>query len=248
MPGRPARFNPTSPGLSTRLSVLERSALSYRSPSRTQGQIAPHPTGVSPMQAPLLAAAVAAACLLSACGFVPPAPPLPPDTKRVAINHGDPRKSAAMQQTSTSRPESIPIALAPPPPDSGPTPTPGESGASATNATNTTNRAQPLPIPVPAAPSAAVAPQPTPAQPAPTDSATVYTPGQAVTACVAELEGPRYVAFVKAREIDSDTSSKAPRSSPATSTAATRPAGSITSWAAPPPPSSTARTTATSPA
>lgn len=44
------------------------------------------------------------------------------------------------------------------------------------------------------------------------------------------------------------TSSKAPRSSPATSMAATRPAGSTPSWAAPPPPSSTARTTATSPA
>lgn len=133
------------------------------------------------MQAPLLAAAVAAACLLSACGFVPPAPPMPPDTKRVAINHGDPRKSAAMQQTSTSRPESISIPLAPPSPASGPTPTPRESGASATNATDTTNRAQPLPIPVPAAPSATVAPHPTPAQPAPTESATGYTPGQTIT-------------------------------------------------------------------
>ncbi|MDH2051210.1 MULTISPECIES: toxin co-regulated pilus biosynthesis Q family protein [Achromobacter] len=43
------------------------------------------------MQAPLLAAVVSAACLLSACGFVPPAPPTPPDSGRILINHADPR-------------------------------------------------------------------------------------------------------------------------------------------------------------
>lgn len=43
------------------------------------------------MQASLLAAVVSAACLLSACGFVPPAPPTPPDSGRILINHADPR-------------------------------------------------------------------------------------------------------------------------------------------------------------
>ncbi|WP_312431683.1 TcpQ domain-containing protein [Achromobacter sp.] len=43
------------------------------------------------MQAPLLAAVVSAACLLSACGFVPPAPPTPPDSGRILINQADPR-------------------------------------------------------------------------------------------------------------------------------------------------------------
>lgn len=45
------------------------------------------------MHAPLLAAVFAAACLLSACGFVPPAPPTPGDGPRVAINQSDPRKT-----------------------------------------------------------------------------------------------------------------------------------------------------------
>lgn len=43
------------------------------------------------MQAPFLAAVVSAACLLSACGFVPPAPPTPPDSGRILINQADPR-------------------------------------------------------------------------------------------------------------------------------------------------------------
>lgn len=43
------------------------------------------------MQAPFLAAVVSAAWLLSACGFVPPAPPTPPDSGRILINHADPR-------------------------------------------------------------------------------------------------------------------------------------------------------------
>jgi len=43
------------------------------------------------MHARLLAAVISAACFLSACGFVPPAPPMPPDSGRVVINHADPR-------------------------------------------------------------------------------------------------------------------------------------------------------------
>ncbi|SEK05153.1 toxin co-regulated pilus biosynthesis Q family protein [Achromobacter sp. NFACC18-2] len=43
------------------------------------------------MQASPLAAVVSAACLLSACGFVPPSPPTPPDSGRILINHADPR-------------------------------------------------------------------------------------------------------------------------------------------------------------
>lgn len=43
------------------------------------------------MQAFHLAAVFSAACLLSACGFVPPAPPTPPDSGRILINHADPR-------------------------------------------------------------------------------------------------------------------------------------------------------------
>lgn len=43
------------------------------------------------MHARLLAAVISAACFLSACGFVPPAPPMPPDSGRVAINQVDPR-------------------------------------------------------------------------------------------------------------------------------------------------------------
>jgi len=35
-------------------------------------------------------AAGLAACLLSACGFVPPKPPTPPDSARIPINHGPP--------------------------------------------------------------------------------------------------------------------------------------------------------------
>jgi len=37
------------------------------------------------------ASAVAGACLLSACGFIPPAPPVPGDLPRITINQTDPR-------------------------------------------------------------------------------------------------------------------------------------------------------------
>lgn len=43
------------------------------------------------MHTAVLVAVLAAACLLSACGFVPPAPAQPNETPRVAINRGDPR-------------------------------------------------------------------------------------------------------------------------------------------------------------
>lgn len=69
------------------------------------------------MQAPLLAAVVSAACLLSACGFVPPAPPTPPDSGRILINHADPRtvlpgKSLTALASADMPP--IPVREAPP--------------------------------------------------------------------------------------------------------------------------------------
>lgn len=39
----------------------------------------------------VLVAIISAACLVSACGFVPPAPPKPSDAHRIAINRTDPR-------------------------------------------------------------------------------------------------------------------------------------------------------------
>jgi H+/gluconate symporter-like permease len=37
----------------------------------------------------VLVAIISAACLVSACGFVPPAPPKPSDAHRIAINRTD---------------------------------------------------------------------------------------------------------------------------------------------------------------
>ncbi len=54
------------------------------------------------MHARLLAAVVSVACVLSACGFVPPAAPTPGDGPRIAINHGDPRKTDLPTATATA--------------------------------------------------------------------------------------------------------------------------------------------------
>lgn len=69
------------------------------------------------MHARLLAAVISAACFLSACGFVPPAPPMPPDSGRVAINQVDPRsvlpgKSPTLVASAPIPP--IPVPEAPP--------------------------------------------------------------------------------------------------------------------------------------
>ncbi|MDQ2148113.1 toxin co-regulated pilus biosynthesis Q family protein [Alcaligenaceae bacterium C4P045] len=64
------------------------------------------------MHAPFLAAAFAAACLLSACGFVPPAPPTPGDGPRVAINRSDPRKTDMHAALVTTSPSATATAMA----------------------------------------------------------------------------------------------------------------------------------------
>ena len=51
------------------------------------------------------------ACLLSACGFAPPAPPNPADSPRIAINHGDPRVRSHQQSVEASAPLPEPIKL-----------------------------------------------------------------------------------------------------------------------------------------
>ncbi|WP_313065640.1 TcpQ domain-containing protein [Achromobacter animicus] len=89
------------------------------------------------MQAPLLAAVVSAACLLSACGFVPPAPPTPPDSARILINHADPRtvlpgKSPTSLASADIPP--IPVPEAPPKPES-PTPAASTPSPAAPDAT-----------------------------------------------------------------------------------------------------------------
>lgn len=68
------------------------------------------------MQAQLVAAFTSAACLLSACGFVPPAPPMPDNAPRVAINQVDPRLLMAGQPDGAQSPpvEQIKLTLAPP--------------------------------------------------------------------------------------------------------------------------------------
>ncbi|CUJ49974.1 toxin co-regulated pilus biosynthesis Q family protein [Achromobacter kerstersii] len=43
------------------------------------------------MHGTFLATLISVACILSACGFVPPAPPKPADTLRLSINSADPR-------------------------------------------------------------------------------------------------------------------------------------------------------------
>lgn len=56
------------------------------------------------MHCKLLAALVAVACLLTACGFVPPLPPQPKDTARIPINRGDPRMLAMAGTAALSFP------------------------------------------------------------------------------------------------------------------------------------------------
>lgn len=106
------------------------------------------------MQTPSVVAVLLVAGLLSACGFAPPAPPMPPDTKRVAINHDDPRKAHSQQQARASKPEPVPIALTLQP-SASPQATADEQpsvGSGAAAAAPNTNGAPP-PIPIPSAPA-----------------------------------------------------------------------------------------------
>jgi hypothetical protein len=66
----------------------------------------------------VLVAIISAACLVSACGFVPPAPPKPSDAHRIAINRTDPRLYG--QEVVTAAP--APTVLATPITPAGPTP------------------------------------------------------------------------------------------------------------------------------
>jgi len=63
------------------------------------------------MQLHHLATILSVACLLSACGFAPPAPPKPADSPRVAINNGDPRLESHQQDVEVSAPLPEPIKL-----------------------------------------------------------------------------------------------------------------------------------------
>ncbi|CAO3878740.1 MULTISPECIES: toxin co-regulated pilus biosynthesis Q family protein [Achromobacter] len=102
------------------------------------------------MQASHLAAVITAACLLSACGFVPPAPPTPPDSGRILINHADPRTVLpGKSQTALASADipSIPVPEAPPKLES-PAPTVSAPLPAATEATPGANTAASAPISV----------------------------------------------------------------------------------------------------
>lgn len=66
------------------------------------------------MHTPALAVVLAAALLLSACGFTPSPPPRPQDTPRVAINRVDPRQVDVNTQLPPA-PEPLTITAAPAP-------------------------------------------------------------------------------------------------------------------------------------
>lgn len=136
------------------------------------------------MQAFHLAAVFSAACLLSACGFVPPAPPTPPDSGRILINHADPRtvlpgKSPTALASADIPP--IPVPEAPPklesPTPVGSTPSPATTGA--TPATPSASSTAPV------AASEAIAP-PTAADASPQQIAAA--PGPVLTVEVASTE------------------------------------------------------------
>lgn len=103
------------------------------------------------MNLKVFAAVTSAACMLSACGFVPPTAPLPDESKRVPINRVDPRSqwarpsalayAPALPAVATA-PEAAPLISASPPP--APTTSTPADGASPA----------PLHTPVPRAPTA----------------------------------------------------------------------------------------------
>ncbi|OZI26058.1 hypothetical protein CAL26_01510 [Bordetella genomosp. 9] len=113
------------------------------------------------------AAGLSAACLLSACGFAPPKPPMPADSPRVPINRADPRLYDGAPLVAQSPQSAPPVAVsdkATPPASKTPTPTPTPVAPAAASA-SPSNMAQPevqapkstasLAIPVPVAPAKA---------------------------------------------------------------------------------------------
>ncbi len=97
------------------------------------------------MHTPALAAVLATALLLSACGFAPPAPAQPSDTPRVAINRVDPRlvDPAAQSAAPSGSPSAAAISL----------PASDLPGNSAPTTTTSTSLASVAAIPVPEAPA-----------------------------------------------------------------------------------------------
>lgn len=111
------------------------------------------------MQAPLLAAVVSAACLLSACGFVPPAPPTPPDSGRILINHADPRTVLPGKSPTALASADIPAIPVPeaPPKHESTAPAASATVPAATEATPGTSTSPPMPPPVAASEATAQA-------------------------------------------------------------------------------------------
>ncbi|WP_082886872.1 TcpQ domain-containing protein [Achromobacter ruhlandii] len=111
------------------------------------------------MQAPLLAAVVSAACLLSACGFVPPAPPTPPDSGRILINHADPRTVLPGKSPTALASADIPPIPVPESPPKLESPAPAASAPlpAATEATPGASTSASAPTPVAASEAAAQA-------------------------------------------------------------------------------------------
>lgn len=97
------------------------------------------------MHTPALAAVLATALLLSACGFAPPAPAKPSDTPRVAINRIDPRLIDPAAQSAAP--------VEPPSAAASPLPASDLPGNSASPATTSTPLASVAAIPVPEAPA-----------------------------------------------------------------------------------------------
>lgn len=67
------------------------------------------------MRTSVLAAIMLAACVLSACGFVPPAPSKPSDSNRIAINRSDPRLYRQEVVAAAPAPTAAPIPVPPAP-------------------------------------------------------------------------------------------------------------------------------------
>ncbi|MDQ1758275.1 hypothetical protein DAI43_23320 [Achromobacter xylosoxidans] len=93
------------------------------------------------MHSSALAAVLATAFLLSACGFAPPAPAKPSDTPRVAINRVDPRLVNAAPEPATSSESTAAATGSPPASD-----LPGNS-VPTTVATTTLPSAAAIPVP-----------------------------------------------------------------------------------------------------
>jgi len=135
------------------------------------------------MQAKILATAFTVACLLSACGFVPPAPPMPDDSNRVAINHGDPRKTQDADKFASAPAPAEPVKIAL---DQTAQASPSATSPVPAASTPVSGKPQPPAIPVPPAPPKPHTPA---AAPATSDKALATAPTDAVQP-MAETNAP----------------------------------------------------------